>query len=86
MSEETSTETTSIRCEGWTRIGAFIMGGTPGWQQCKKDAIVILTVTQDEGEVTEQPACLSCWEEGKKHNIPISNAVPVEGETPFNAD
>ena len=77
MSEETI-----IRCEGWTRIGAFQMGGLAGWRQCENDAVVILKVRQDEGKITDQPSCDICWERAKKFtNVEIVETVEVLSKT-----
>ena len=71
-------EKTIIRCEGWTKIGAFQMGGYAGWRQCENDAVVVLKVKQDGGKITDQPSCNGCWKKGKeKKNVEIVETVEV---------
>ncbi len=68
-----------IRCEGWTRRGGvFTLGGLPKWSQCENDAVVMLTVEQEE--IEEQPACMDCWNTGIENEIKILSAVPIQSE------
>jgi len=60
-----------MQCEGWRR---FTFGPVK-WSHCTDDAIVTLTVTQDE-ETEEMPACQRCWHEAIENKIKISAAAP----------
>lgn len=51
-----------MRCEGYRRYGGALTMGKPVWEQCKNDAVVMLTIAQEES----LPACLVCWEEAEK--------------------
>lgn len=62
------------RCEGWRRYGGAFSFGIPKWEQCKKDAVVTLTV---KGETTKFPACLECWKEAKDRGNEIEAAEPI---------
>jgi hypothetical protein len=50
------------RCEGWRRRGGAFTLGPVSWEQCKADAVALLTVKQD-GEVSTLPGCFQCWDE-----------------------
>ena len=68
------------QCEGWRRTGGVFTLGLPKWEQCKKDAIVLLTVkNQDEIHFREFPACMICWKEAKERpkEIEIKEAIPL---------
>jgi len=50
-----------MQCEGWRRYGGVFSFGSPRWEQCKNDAIVILEVEQEK--IEKLPSCLDCWKE-----------------------
>ncbi len=58
-----------MRCEGWSRNGAFTLGPL-NWEQCKNEATNLITVKQKEG-ISTQPACDSCLEETKNWPIEV---------------
>lgn len=64
-----------MQCEGWRRYGGAFSIGSPVWKQCENDAVVTLTVVQEEKQ--EMPACLKCWNEAKESGIVILNAEPI---------
>ena len=64
------------RCEGYRRYGGAFTLGPVRWQQCRKQAIVRITVVQEEGEGTF-PACMTCWNEAKARNVEIKNVEPI---------
>jgi len=65
-----------MRCEGWRRNGGAFTFGPVKWEQCKNDAIVLLTVEQD-GTVEELPACSACWQECLDNGIQINSSRPI---------
>lgn len=64
-----------MQCEGYRRYGGAFSMAKPRWEQCKNDAAVTLTVTQED--TAEMPACMECWEEAKQHGIQIDKAEPI---------
>ena len=68
-----------MRCEGFHKIGGtWSVGGLPVWQQCKNDAIVMLTVVQN-GKDESLPACNECWKESIENKfIEIINVEPLK--------
>ncbi len=66
----------SNRCEGWTRHGGVFTLGPVTWSQCENEAVVNLTVIQDN-EKTTQPICMDCWQNGIDLGIEIVSAVPL---------
>jgi len=65
----------SIQCEGWRRYGGAFTLGPVKWEQCKADAIVMLTVEQEK--IEDLPTCLECWNEGKTSGLKIISAEPL---------
>lgn len=65
------------RCEGWRRYGGAFSLGPVKWEQCKEDAIVMLTVVQD-GKTEKLPACKTCWKECIEKNIRIEKVEPED--------
>jgi len=49
-----------MRCEGMRRYGAFVTGCPSGWQQCKNDAVSIITVEQNGNEPKDFLDCNEC--------------------------
>ena len=68
---------TKTRCEGWRRYGGAFTLGRPQWEQCKSDAVVLLTVEQDGKVLKDSPACADCWKEGQKAGIKQIEAKPI---------
>lgn len=66
-----------VQCEGWRRHGGAFTLGPIQWKQCPSRALVVLKVIQDDGE-TDQPSCLSCWNEALTHRIEILEATPID--------
>ena len=64
-----------MRCEGWTLPGSFMTFDPRTWKQCENDAIVMLTVKQEE--VEKQPACNDCWKKGIEKDIEILQVDPL---------
>ena len=67
-----------MRCEGYKKPGAFVMGCDPSWKQCKEEGIVMLTVVQEEEQIL--PACKECWEIAIERNLTITNVAPIKEE------
>ena len=71
-----------MRCEGYTRHGGAFTLGPITWVQCKKEAIVNITATQD-GKTETFPMCADCWKKGIDNGIEILSVVPIiEQESP----
>lgn len=66
-----------MQCEGWIRTGGAFTLGPVKWEQCKSDAVVELTVIQDEKQETF-PACQICWKEGIEKSIVIKEITPLQ--------
>ena len=64
-----------IQCEGWRRYGGVFTFGPVRWEQCKNDAVVMLTVIQEKRQTL--PACMTCWEECANNGMRILKAVPI---------
>lgn len=64
-----------MRCEGWRRTGGAFTFGPVKWEQCAKEAIVMLKVRQEKEE--ELHSCLDCWNECKENNIEILGVEPL---------
>ena len=71
-----SVEAPKTRCEGWRRYGGAFSFGKPRWVQCEMAAVVTLRVKQDN-VISDQPACLKCWNEAKENKIPIISATAL---------
>ncbi len=67
--------TVKRQCEGWRTHGGAFSFGPVNWEQCKHEAIVVLTVIQEKTE--EMPACLTCWQEAIDNKIKISAVIPL---------
>lgn len=65
-----------MQCEGWRRTGGAFTFGPVKWEQCKNNAIVMITVTQD-GKTETLPACVECWNECINTKIKISEVKPL---------
>ena len=65
-----------MRCEGWRRYGGAFTLGPVKWEQCKNEAVVILTVKQEE--IEDLPACLDCWNEAIDRRIKIISSKPIK--------
>lgn len=77
LTKSSSSRPSPIQCEGWRRYGGAFTLGPVKWEQCKNEAVIVLTMKQD-GEVQEWPACLDCWIEGQKKGIEIISSKPIE--------
>lgn len=51
--------------------------GRPQWEQCKNDAVVMLTAQQVNEKKGKFPACLTCWNEAKERGVKIFEADPI---------
>lgn len=69
-----------MRCKGWRRTGGAFNLGPVKWEQCTKDAVVILEVVQD-GKTEEFPGCQECWQEAIDSGIQINSSRPTPRET-----
>lgn len=65
------------RCEGWRRHGGAFTFGPVRWEQCRNDAVVLLTVEQGGEVLKDSPACAVCWEEGRSRGIKQLDAKPI---------
>ena len=63
-----------MRCEGWTKPGVFMLGPST-WKQCPNEAVVLLTVEQEE--IFDQPSCLACWTKAIDRGIKILKSEPL---------
>lgn len=74
-----------MRCEGMTRHGGMMTIGRPYWEQCKNEAVVMITFEQSPGgyghTITEGtlPACIDCWKNAENEKeIKIKKVTPLE--------
>jgi len=66
-----------MRCEGWRRYGGAFTLGPVRWEQCKDEATIKLTTTEDGKEIV-RPACQVCWKEAcSSKAIHILKAEPI---------
>lgn len=65
------------QCKGWRRTGAFQLGGTGRWEQCKNLATMRLTFIQ-EGKRSTMLACEKCKKEAEGNA-----AIKVKGAKPL---
>lgn len=65
----------STRCEGYRKKGGFMTLGPVEWIQCEKEAVVLLTVVQEETQTF--PACDECWKESIETGIEITKVEPI---------
>lgn len=66
------------QCEGHRRCGGAFSFGPVVWTQCENDAIVMLTVEQNEKRPETMPACMVCWLEAvSTDGIKIVKVDPV---------
>jgi len=70
------TSNTPIRCEGYRRYGGAFTLGPVKWEQCKENATVMITIEQD-GKVSDFPACNTCGEEGRQKGLKQIAAKPI---------
>ncbi len=64
-----------MRCEGRRKPGIFNMGAAPVWTQCNNEAIVLITVKQEE--IGEWPTCEKCWQEAIDRGMKIIKVEPI---------
>jgi len=51
-----------MKCEGCTRReGGMMAFGPVKWQQCEKEATVIIKFKQGREDINTLPACPACW-------------------------
>ena len=79
-----------MRCEGAVRHGGVFTLGKPKWEQCKKEAMVLITFEQSPGgfghDITKGalPSCSDCWNEAiNAEGVKIIKVTPIEVVT-FN--
>lgn len=72
------------QCDAWRRRGGAFTLGPVQWEQCKNDAVVLLTVRNPDGSVvTDSPACMECWKEGQEtEGMKQLAAKPIVGGKP----
>ena len=65
------------QCEGYRRTGGAFTLGPVKWKQCTENAIVTLTMEQEE--VRQQfPSCMKCWQEAIDNvDIVVVSAEPI---------
>lgn len=65
------------QCDGWVRTGgAFTVGGTPEWEQCKNEATMVVTVQQET--IEDMACCDECLQRIGDYNIPVLDQVYLE--------
>jgi hypothetical protein len=64
------------RCEGYRRYGGAFSFGPVTWEQCTREAVVMLTIIQ-KGKEETLPACVICWAECLNNGIEIVKAYPI---------
>ena len=63
-----------VRCEGYTKPGAFQFGPRV-WTQCSNNAIIMITVKQEEEKTF--PACNKCWKDAIERKMKIIRVEPI---------
>ena len=64
------------QCEGYRRYGGAFSLGPVTWEQCKKVATVLLTISEGSKEQT-LPSCQVCWDECLQNNIKVIRVKPI---------
>ena len=63
-----------MRCEGYRRYGGAFALGPVTWRQCENEAVLVLTVMQEDE--ASFPACAIC----------VNEAIQARGITVLGAD
>lgn len=68
-------------CEGFRRYGGAFTLGTPYWEQCKEEATVLITFSNNAGTHV-LPGCAKCWAECIENKLNIVSVIPIEEMIP----
>jgi hypothetical protein len=70
-----------MRCEGYRRYGGAFTLGPVKWEQCKEEATVLITFSNNAGTHV-LPGCAKCWAECIENKLNIVSVIPIENITP----